>query len=98
MIGLLCHPSGQERPSCRLSGRTSTGGQAQWIKPFLNIMMDGVMGVADYQCRQILGDRYHRLAPVFPPDHVIGLDAVDRIPDATLRSGEAPLRYEARAS
>lgn len=23
----------------------------------------------------------HRLVPVFPPDQVIGLDAVDRIPD-----------------
>jgi len=44
-------------------------------------MMDGVMGVADYQCRQILGDRYHRLAPVFPPDTVIAFDAVKRIPD-----------------
>jgi len=31
-------------------------------------MFEGVMGVAYYQCRQILGDRYHRLAPVFPPD------------------------------
>lgn len=56
-------------------------GQAQWVKPILNIMMDGVMGVADYQCRQILGENYHRLAPVFPPDTIIGLDAVDRIPD-----------------
>jgi hypothetical protein len=44
-------------------------------------MMDGAMSVADYQRRQILGGRYHRLAPVFPPDQVIGLDAVDRIPD-----------------
>ncbi len=43
--------------------------------------VDGVMGVADYQCRQILEDRYHRLALVFPPHQVIGLDAVDRIPD-----------------
>ena len=56
-------------------------GQAQWAKPILNIMLDGVMGVADYQCRQILGANYHRLAPVFPPGKVIGLDAVDRIPD-----------------
>ncbi len=51
---------------------TSTGGI---------IALDGVMGIADYQCRQILGRNYHRLAPVFPPDKIIGLDAVDRIPD-----------------
>jgi hypothetical protein len=30
-------------------------------------MRNGVAGIADYQCRQILGDGYHRLAPVFPP-------------------------------
>jgi patatin-like phospholipase/acyl hydrolase len=65
----------------RIERKNLDWGQAQWIKPLLNIMMDGVMGVADYQCRQILGNRYHRLAPVFPPDQVIGLDAVDRIPD-----------------
>lgn len=41
----------------------------------MNSYTDSVQG------RQILGDRYHRLAPVFPPDQVIGLDAVDRIPD-----------------
>ena len=39
------------------------------------------MGVADYQCRQILANRSHRLTPVFPPGKIIGLDAVDRIPD-----------------
>lgn len=65
----------------RIERKNLDWGQAQWITPLLNIMMDGVMGVADYQCRQILGDRYHRLVPVFPPDQVIGLDAVDRIPD-----------------
>ena len=65
----------------RIERKNLDWGQAQWIKPLLNIMMDGVMGVADYQCRQMLGNRYHRLAPVFPPDQVIGLDAVDRIPD-----------------
>ena len=65
----------------RIEKKNLDWGQAQWIKPLLSIMMDGVMGVADYQCRQILGERYHRLAPVFPPDQVIGLDAVDRIPD-----------------
>ena len=67
----------------RIERKNLDWGQAQWIKPLLNIMMDGGMGVTDYQCKQMLGDRYHRLAPVFPfpADQVIGLDAVDRIPD-----------------
>ena len=61
--------------------KTLDWGQAQWIKPLLDIMMDDIMGVANHQCRQILADRCHRLAPVFPPDQVIGLDAVARVPD-----------------
>jgi len=37
------------------------------------------LGIADYQCRQLLGDRYHRLAPVFPAGVAVALDAVDRM-------------------
>lgn len=33
------------------------------------------------ECRQILGRRNHRLAPVFPPDMVVPFDGVKRIPD-----------------
>lgn len=65
----------------RIERKTLDWGRAQWVSPLLSIMLDGVMGVADYQCRQMLGGRYHRLAPVFPPEQVIGLDAVDRIAD-----------------
>jgi hypothetical protein len=43
-------------------------------------MLDGTAGIADYQCRQMLGGRYHRLAPVFPAGTTVPLDAVDRIP------------------
>jgi hypothetical protein len=44
-------------------------------------MLHGSAGVADYQCRQILGPRYFRLAPIFRDGHVIDDDAVDRIPE-----------------
>jgi hypothetical protein len=38
------------------------------------------MGIADYQCKQILGkERYRRLAPVFPPGKSYPLDDVERI-------------------
>ena len=43
--------------------------------------MDGVGEIADYQCKQILGSRYHRLAPKLPPGVVIPLDAVKRVPE-----------------
>jgi hypothetical protein len=29
-------------------------------------MMDGSMGVIDYQCRQILGENYRRISPILP--------------------------------
>lgn len=36
-------------------------GYAQWAKPITSLMLDGAMGVADYQCQQVLGERYHRV-------------------------------------
>jgi patatin-like phospholipase/acyl hydrolase len=65
----------------RVEGRAHDWGYLQWAKPLVNIMLDGMTGVADYQCRQILGDRYFRVDPVFPADKVIPLDAIDRIPE-----------------
>lgn len=53
-------------------------GYAQWLKPLINIVLEGGSGIADYECRQILGRRYHRLNPVLP--HPIALDAVDECP------------------
>ncbi len=41
-------------------------GYAQWVKPLVELMIDGNMGVADFQCRQLLGERYHRLDMVLP--------------------------------
>ena len=52
-------------------------GYVQWVKPLLNIVFEGGSGIAHYECRQILGKRYHRLNPVLP--HPIGLDAADKI-------------------
>jgi patatin-like phospholipase/acyl hydrolase len=54
-------------------------GLLQWAPNLVGIMLGGVAGVADFQCRQILGTRYLRVDPILPED--IGLDAVDRIPD-----------------
>jgi patatin-like phospholipase/acyl hydrolase len=56
-------------------------GDAQWIKPLLSIMLDGSVGVADYQCQQLLASSYFRLEPIFPAGTSIGLDDVGRIVD-----------------
>jgi hypothetical protein len=39
-------------------------------------MMDGLMGVAAYECAQILGNRYHRVNCIF--DQPIPLDAYQK--------------------
>jgi patatin-like phospholipase/acyl hydrolase len=63
-----------------IRGKTLNWGYAQWIKPLISLMLDGISGIADYQCHQMLRERYHRLAPVFPPDVSIPMDDVEKIP------------------
>ncbi len=63
-----------------IKGAVHNWGYVQWLKPLVSIMLDGTAGIADYQCRQLLADRYHRLAPVFPRGMSIPMDGVDRIP------------------
>lgn len=64
-----------------VKGQHLDWGYAQWVKPLISLMMDGVNGIADFQCKQILGGHYHRLAPKFPPGVSIPLDDVRRVPD-----------------
>ncbi len=64
-----------------VEGQDLDWGQAQWVKPLIGLMLDGVSGIADYQCSQVLNERYHRLAPVFPPGVNYPLDAVERVPE-----------------
>ena len=63
-----------------IKGNNLDWGYAQWVKPLLNILSDGVAGIADYQARQILGERYQRLQVIFAPDESIPMDAVKKIP------------------
>jgi patatin-like phospholipase/acyl hydrolase len=63
-----------------IKGKSHDWGYAQWVKPLINLMLDGTAGIADYQCRQMIGERYHRLAPVFPAGTAVPMDDVDKIP------------------
>jgi patatin-like phospholipase/acyl hydrolase len=82
---------GTGTPLTYIKGKSLNWGLAQWVKPLISVMMDGVGGIADYQCKQILEDRYHRLAPKFPPGVVIPLDAVKRIPEMIEFANNYPL-------
>lgn len=53
-------------------------GWVQWAPHIIDIMLGGNAGVADYECRQVLGPRYHRLDPLLP--ETINLGDVDKIP------------------
>lgn len=63
-----------------IKGKSHDWGEAQWVKPLVSLMLDGTAGIADYQCRQMLRERYHRLAPVFPAGVTVPMDAVNKIP------------------
>ena len=66
-----------------IEGKSLDWGYVQWVRPLIDLMLDGVNGIAHFQCKQLLGEHYHRLAPTFPPDRQIGMDAVDEIPYLT---------------
>jgi patatin-like phospholipase/acyl hydrolase len=63
-----------------IKGKSHNWGYAQWLRPLIAIMLDGTAGIAHYQCSQILGERYRRLAPVFPSGTSVPLDDVGKIP------------------
>lgn len=52
--------------SAYIPGHDLNWGLARWAKPLVNLLIDGVMGVAEFQCRRILGRRYFRLQPLLP--------------------------------
>lgn len=62
-----------------ISGKSHDWGYAQWVKPLIKLMLDGTAGIADYQCSQLLGSNYHRLAPVFPVGVAVATDDVRRL-------------------
>lgn len=68
-----------------LTGMNERWGYLKWAPSLLSIMMDGVSGVADFQCAKLLNERYRRVNINFTRD--IGLDDVS---ERTLRylSGE----------
>ena len=56
-------------------------GYACWVRPLIDLMLDGVTGIADFQCARLLGEEYRRLGPYFPPGVRWGLDDAARVPD-----------------
>ncbi len=53
-------------------------GFVHWAPHVISLMMEGSMGLADYQCRQLLHERYLRVNPILPIP--IGLDGLAEVP------------------
>jgi prostaglandin-endoperoxide synthase 2 len=63
-----------------IRGRRKNWGFLRWGLPFVGITGDGTVGIADYQCAQLLGPaRYRRIEPTFSPRAPFEIDDLDRI-------------------
>jgi hypothetical protein len=71
---------GTGRSLLHIRGKRHDWGLSQWAKPLVKILFDGDLDIADYQCRQILGERYLRVNIPFPPDRSIALDDTGELP------------------
>lgn len=60
-----------------ITSKDGNWGLKQWGFTLLDLLFDSGVGLADYQCQQLLGSCYLRLNPDL--DHAIGLDAVNSI-------------------
>jgi patatin-like phospholipase/acyl hydrolase len=60
-----------------IAGADHDWGYAQWARPLIGLMLDGMMGVAEYECFQILDSRYHRLNCML--EQVIPLDGYQKV-------------------
>jgi patatin-like phospholipase/acyl hydrolase len=61
-----------------LTEKDADWGLVQWAPHLFGMMIEGGVGVPDYQCRQIMGERYLRVDPVLPT--YVDIDNVDQIP------------------
>lgn len=74
-----------------IKGKEHDWGLGQWAKPLINILMDGVSGIAHYQCKQLLDSGYQRLAPVFAPGVNYPLDDVRHLAEMAAFAEAVPL-------
>jgi patatin-like phospholipase/acyl hydrolase len=72
-----------------ISGDSHNWGIAQWAHSLLNMMIGGMMGVADYECARVLREKYYRLAPILPAP--VDLDAVDQVSNLIADAGKVDL-------
>lgn len=70
---------GTGSPPVYIEGGRLDWGIKQWAPYLLPMFMDGMVGLPDYICDQLLPKRYARVHPILPED--VALDGVDRLDD-----------------
>jgi patatin-like phospholipase/acyl hydrolase len=65
-----------------IPGQRHDWGCAQWLGAgLLDLINDAGVAITDFQCRQILRERYFRFAPLLPPGKHTMLDESSRLPE-----------------
>jgi patatin-like phospholipase/acyl hydrolase len=73
-----------------IEGQTHDYGYTQWAPKLLDAVFDGMLGVADYQARELLGPtRYFRLDPKLAK--VVKLDDADEVPNLIAQADRVDL-------
>ena len=75
--------------NCKFIAGDHDWGAVQWGKKLVDILIEGTSGVAEYECRAILGPRFLRLDPVLPDE--VDLDDAARTGDLLRWADEARL-------
>lgn len=86
-VALLSISTGRYRHF--LESNEGDWGWVQWARPMVDIVLEGMSDVADYQCARVMGRRYHRLDPDLPSP--IGLGDLDCMPELVRLADETPL-------
>jgi len=77
-IVVLSLGCGQTRMYLDLGGKDVKWGWTQWAKPLASFFIAANVGVAHYQCKQVLGARYKRVNPDI--EEAVALDDVSKVP------------------
>jgi uncharacterized protein len=70
--------------------RDADWGLVQWAPHLINIMLEGSVGMVNYQCSQLLNEQFFRIDPVLP--RPIGLGSIKYIPELLETANQANLR------
>ena len=82
---------GTGRSLNRIEEANPDWGIRQWARPLLQLMFQADMDTADYQLKQFLRERYHRIDVVFPEGTRISMDAVGQMDELEAFSRSASL-------